>query len=411
MPLTSFYTALTGLSNSSYSLNLIGDNLANMNTTAFKSGTATFSELLAGLSGTGETGNPIVLGLGSALNGVQRTNSQGTITSTGKSTDVAINGNGFFVVDSGTGNGYTRAGNFQLDKSGNLVCADGFKILGYMASNGVVNGASELAPITISLGDIVPAQATTSFGIKANLDCGTQVNGIFSAPVTIYDSLGAGHVATIQFTKTSAGWDWSATIPAADVGGAVPPVIGSGSIAFDNTGKLDSSTTNATLNIAGLANGAANMGITFDLLDADGNSNITGLARESSVSKTTQDGSTSSILASIMFDSSGMIKGTTAGGQTITLAQLALANFPNVDGLQKYKGNTFIAFASSGEPSTGMAGTGGRGTIAGSSLEQSNVDMAQEFVSLITAQRAYQANSRVITTTDELYQDSLNMKR
>jgi len=112
-----------------------------------------------------------------------------------------------------------------------------------------------------------------------------------------------------------------------------------------------------------------------------------------------------------MVDSSGVITGTTAGGQSISLAQLALASFPNVDGLEKFKGNTFIGFTASGEPSIGAAGTGGRGTIAGASLEQSNVDMAQEFVRLITAQRAYQANSRVITTTDELYQDSLNMKR
>jgi len=411
MTLTSFYSALTGLNNSSYSLNLIGDNLANMNTTAFKSSTATFSELLAGLSGTGETGNPIVPGLGSTLNGIQRSSIQGTIAYTGKSTDAAINGNGFFVVDAESGYGYTRAGNFQLDRSGNLISADGFNLLGYMAANGVVNSASGLTPITISLGDVIPPQVTADLSIEANLDSEALVNDVFSTPVAIYDSLGAAHTITMQFTKTAAGWDWTATIPGADVGAAAPVGVGNGSVTFDADGNLDAAIGNGALNIAGLVNGAANMGVAFNLRDAHGNSNITGMARESSVSRTVQNGYASSSLASISFDTSGIITGTTTGGQSIALAQVALATFPNVDGLQKYKGNTFIGFTSSGDPSIGAAGTGGRGVIAASSLEQSNVDMAQEFVNLITAQRAYQANSRVITTTDELYQDSLNMKR
>jgi flagellar hook protein FlgE len=412
MPLTSFYSALTGLNNNTYSLNLIGDNLANMNTVAFKTSTAMFSELLAGLSGTGDTGNPVVLGLGSTLNGIQRNNNQGTITSTGKATDVAINGNGFFIVEAGSGNGYTRAGNFQIDKGGNLVSADGFNVLGYMATNGVINGGTTLTPITINIGDMIPAKITSGFTIKANLDCRAAAGDTFSAPITVYDSLGAAHTLSITFTKGAGGWAWDATIPGAEVGATGPTSVGSGSITFDSDGRLDPvATVNPTLNITGLVDGAANLTVTFNMLDADGNSNVTGQASESSVSKTIQDGYASSILASMTINSAGVIQGTTAGGQSVVLAQLALANFPNVDGLQKYKGNTFIPFASSGEPSIGMAGTGGRGMIAGSSLEQSNVDMALEFVNLITAQRAYQANSRVITTSDELYQDSLNMKR
>ena len=414
MPLTSFYTALTGLNNSAYSLNLIGDNLANMNTTSFKSGTAMFSELLSGLSGTGETGNPIVLGLGSTLNGIQRSNSQGTITATGKATDVAINGNGFFVVDTGTGYGFTRAGNFQLDKDGSLVCGDGFSVMGFMATNGVIDPAADLTPITISIGDMVLAQATTSFSIKANLDCRAEVDTQFAAPVTIYDSLGDAHTVTVQFTRTDVGWSYSANIPAVDVGGTSsdPRVeIGSGDITFDDTGRVATPVDNPTLSISAFSNGASDMDIEFGIRDEYDLSNITGLASESSVSKTTQNGVASSFLTSISFDSTGVVRGTTAGGQSISLAQLSLASFPNVDGLQKYKGNTFIKFANSGEPSIGVAGLGGRGSIVGGSLEQSNVDMAQEFVNLIAAQRAYQANSRVITTTDELYADALNLKR
>jgi flagellar hook protein FlgE len=411
MPLTSFYTALTGLNNNSYSLNLIGDNLANMNTTAFKGSTASFSELLAGLSGTGDSGNPIVLGLGTALNSVNRSNSQGTITATQNPTDVAINGNGFFVVQTNGGNGFTRAGNFQIDKNDNLVSSDGFGVLGYMAKDGALDSSTPLTMLSIDRGTIVPAIATTNLTVKGNLDCRTATDGTFSAPVTIYDSLGAAHTVTLGFTKTASGWDWSATIPGADTGTTGAVSVGNGSIAFDGTGNLAASTTNGNISITGLAIGASDMDIAFNFMDADGNSNISGRAIDSSVSKILQDGVPSSMLASIAIDSAGVIKGTTAGGQSIIIAQLALASFPNEQGLQKYKGNTFVTFASSGEPSIGMAGTGGRGTIAGSSLEQSNVDMAQEFVNLISAQRAYQANSRVITTSDELYQDSLNMKR
>jgi flagellar hook protein FlgE len=410
--LTSFYTALTGLNNYSYALNLIGDNLANMNTVAFKASTASFSELLAGLSGTGDSGNPIVLGLGTTLNGVQRSNNQGTITATQNATDVAINGNGFFVVETDSGMGFTRAGNFRIDKNDELVSADGFSVLGYMATqDGILDTSSPLSPITIDRGTIIPACATSNFTVKGNLDCRTVVNGSFSAPVTVYDSLGASHTVTLGFTKTDTGWDWTASIPGADTGATGTEIIGSGSVSFDGAGNLASGTTNPTLSLAGLVTGASDMDITFNLVDADGNSNITDHAVDSNFSKIVQDGFTSSILATISIDGAGVIKGTTAGGLSVVLAQLALASFPNEEGLQKYKGNTFVTFASSGEPSIGMAGTGGRGTIAGSSLEQSNVDMAQEFVNLISAQRAYQANSRVITTSDELSQDSINMKR
>jgi flagellar hook protein FlgE len=411
MPLTTFYTALTGLNNYSYQLNLVGDNLANMNTVAFKGSTASFSELLAGLSGTGDNGNPIVMGLGSTLTGVQRSNSQGTITATQNPTDVAINGNGYFVVQTEDGMGYTRAGNFQMDKDDNLISADGFSVLGYVAKDGVLDASSPLAPISIERGMIIPAVATSNITVKGNLNCQTETDGTFSGPVTIYDSLGAAHTVTLGFTKTDSGWDWTATIPGADTGATDPVEIGSGSIAFDDKGNLASDTTNGALSVSGLANGAADMDITFNLVDAEGNSNITGRAVDSSFSKTVQDGYAASMLSSISINSSGVINGITASGMSVVLAQLALASFPNEQGLQKFKGNTFVTFASSGEPSIGAAGTGGRGLIAGSSLEQSNVDMAQEFVNLISAQRAYQANSRVITTSDELYQDSINLKR
>ena len=315
------------------------------------------------------------------------------------------------MVDTGNGNGFTRAGNFQLDRDGNLISSDGFNVQGYMATGGVLDMTADLSNITINMGMNVPANATTNVTVNANLDCRTATDGIFSAPVMVYDSLGTAHTITLQFTKTDAGWSWSALIPGADIGATDATVVGNGDLTFDEAGNITDGTENGTLSITNLVSGASDMDITFNLFDENGNSNITDFAADSSVAKTVQDGFPSSVLTKTSVDSAGVILGTTSSGQSIALAQLALANFPNSGGLQKYQGNTFVTFASSGEPSIGRAGTGGRGIISGSSLEQSNVDMAQEFVNLISAQRAYQANSRIITTSDELYQESLNMKR
>jgi flagellar hook protein FlgE len=415
MALTSFYTALTGLNNNSLAINIVGDNLANMNTTAFKTSKASFAELLAGLSGTSSNGNPISFGLGSSLNGVTRLTSQGTITYTGRSTDAAINGNGFFVVSTDGGHGFTRAGRLEFDKEGNLLSSDGFKILGYMAVDGEIDSSSGLVPIETNKGQSIPARATENFSLAVNLDAAAVDGSSFMSAVQVYDSLGMVNTIGIEFTKNSAGnWSWSATLPATATGGAVddpPVVIGSGNLTFDNRGELQSPTDNPILSITGLANGAADMDIVFNLYDDAGNSFLTNYGSPSSISSTIQDGNGASILKDILIDSSGVIGGMLENGQVIPIAQLAIADFPNIEGLQKYVGSTFVAFTSSGDPSIGIAGTGGRGTIVGSSLEQSNVDMAQEFINLMVAQRAYQANSRVITTTDELYQESLNLKR
>ena len=415
MALTSFYTALTGLNNNSMSINVIGDNLANMNTVGFKSSQANFSELLAGIQGTSETGNPISVGLGSTLNGITRMTTQGSVISTGNTTDAAINQNGFFVVSADGGLGFTRSGRFEWDRDGGLIHSDGFDIMGYMAVNGQLNSSGSLEPIEIQKGQIMPARATTNLEILVNLDAGAQDGDTYATTVQVYDSLGAAHAVTVEYTKTAAlNWSWEATIPAADTGGAPadpPVVIGNGNLTFDSNANLTAPAGNPDLNINGLANGASNMSVILGLWDNDGNGLVTNFDREFGVSTTTQNGSAASVLTDITIDSSGVIVGKSETGQSVTLAQLALADFPNIQGLQKYKGSTFIAFPSSGEPSIGTAGTGGRGTISGASLEQSNVDMAQEFINLITAQRAYQANTRVITTTDELYQESINLKR
>jgi flagellar hook protein FlgE len=415
MPLTSFYTALSGLNSNSFAINVIGDNLANMNTTAFKSGQTCFAELLAGISGTDAAGNPISAGLGSIVNGITHNNTQGTIAYTGSTTDAAVSGNGFFVVSTGDDLGFTRSGSFKFDQDGNLISSDGFQVMGYMGVGGTIDTNGGIVPLSLRKGQLMPASATQNVSMSVNLDSQADIGSVFSSSVRIFDSLGTPHNLTFSFTKTDVGaYSWSATIPAEDAGGVAggpAVVVGSGDLTFDPFGIMTAPTANPSLNITGLSSGAANMDVTFGMFNPSGEPVITNYARASAVTSTNQDGYAASSVTLMSIDSSGVILGVTDGGQSIPLAQLALADFPNVEGLQKYKGSTYIPFPSSGDPSIGAARTGGRGSIVGSSLEQSNVDMALEFVNLIKAQRAYQANSRVITATDELYQDSLNMKR
>jgi len=415
--LNSLNIALTGLNNNSLAINVIGNNLANLNTTAFKGSKTSFSELLGGLATTtASDGNPIQIGQGVSVPAVSPVFTQGAIEYTGRATDAAISGNGFFVVETGQGSqGYSRAGNFGFSKTGVLINDEGFNVLGYSAKAGVIDQTTPPGAITILKGGSLPPRITSVFDIVANLDSEAAVDDVFSTTVTIYDSLGASHVVTLNFTNTAPGaWSWESTMSALDTGGTAtdPPVsLGTGTVAFDETGVLTGVTDNPTIDIAGLANGAADMTLEFALLDDDGNPRLTGYSAPSSVSSTSQDGYATSVLRDFSIDSDGVISGIFDNGMLQPLAQLVLANFSNEQGLIKFKGSTFVPGTNSGEPSIGVPGTGGRGAIKGGSLEQSNVDLAQEFTDLIVAQRGYQANSRMISTTDELMQEAINLTR
>jgi flagellar hook protein FlgE len=413
--LTSFFTGMSGVSANSQAINVIGNNLANMNTTGFKAARANFSELLGGLSYSAD-GNPIQVGLGTISAGVTPLFSQGSIQTTGRSTDVGMSGSGFFVVSTGTGNAYTRAGNFSFNGNGELVNSDGYTVMGYMASAGIINAGASLSGITIQGSRNLPPKATVNLGITANLDSQADVNSSFSTAVQIFDSLGVAHTVTYTFTKSSTSdWNWQASIPGLDSAGGVygdPPVaIGSGTFTFDGTGVMTGPTTNPTLSITNLADGATDQDITFQVFDANGYPRFTGNSGASATSSVTQDGYASSTLRDVAIDGAGIIRGIYDNGQVNPLAQLAIANFNNPEGLLKFTGSCFVMSVSSGEASVGAARTGGRGTVIGSSLELSNVDIAEQFTNLIIAQRGYQANSRVITTTDELYQEAINLKR
>jgi len=412
--LTSFYTALSGIGANSQTINVIGNNLANINTTAYKGSRTNFAEMLGGISYSAD-GNPIQTGLGAVCAGVLPLHNQGSIQTTGRSTDVAMSGNGFFIVSTGTGFAYTRAGNFGFSGTGELVNSDGFTVVGYMAGAGIINSSATLAPITIQCSINLPPRSTTTLGITANLDSQAATNSTFSTAVQVFDTLGLAHTVTFTFTKTGpTGWSWDAAIPASDQGGLTtdPPIsVGAGAFTFNSQGVLTTPAANEALSITGLANGAADMDIIFEIYDPSGNPRFTGNSGASATSSVTQDGYASSTLRDVAIDGNGVIRGIFDNGQVNPLAQLAIANFNNPEGLIKFTGTTFVKAASSGEPSVGTARTGGRGTVNGNSLELSNVDIAEQFTSLIIAQRGYQANSRVISTTDELYQEAINLKR
>jgi flagellar hook protein FlgE len=345
---------------------------------------------------------------------IPATFTQGSIESTGVPTDVAIQGNGFFVLDNNGLRSYMRAGDFSVGSNGELLTADGSAVLGYPAVNGTISASQTLAPLVISSGQLSPPLATANVSIGMNLDAGAAVGGTFSTPVTIYDSLGGTHVLTYNFTKTAANtWNYTIDIPAADVGTTGNPVtVSSGTLTFNGNGQLTSPTGNVTgITISGLADGASNLTFNWDLYDSTNSPIVTQASSPSAASSTQQDGYASGTLASFNIQGDGTIQGIFSNGQTLALGQLALATFANQQGLVRNGSNEFLASLSSGTANIGAPNTGGRGTLAGGSLEQSNVDIATEFAQLILAERGYQANSRVVTTIDRVIQDAINMSQ
>jgi flagellar hook protein FlgE len=410
----SFSTSLSGLNSESQALSVISNNLANLNTVGYKSASPQFQDLFYQQIGSSGNGNPIQVGVGATVGSIPATFTQGSVESTGVPTDVAIQGNGFFVLDNNGTRSYTRAGDFTVGSNGELLTSDGSAVLGYPAVNGTINASQTLAPLVISTGQLSPPQATSNVSVTMNLDAGAPVGGTFSTPVTVYDSLGGTHVLTYNFTKTAANkWSYTITIPAADVGTTGNPVtVNSGTLTFNGSGQLTSPTGNVTgITVSGLADGASNLAFNWDLYDSTNSPIVTQASSPSAASSTQQDGYPSGTLASFNIQGDGTIQGIFSNGQTLALGQLALATFANQQGLVRNGSNEFLASLSSGTANVGAPNTGGRGTLAGGALEQSNVDIATEFAQLILAERGYQANSRVVTTIDQVIQDAINMSQ
>ena len=409
-----FSIPLSGLHAASDALSVISNNLANLNTVGYKESQASFRDLFYQAFGTNGANDPIQVGEGVATDSVTPIFTSGNLESTGVATDAAITGNGFFVAQNNGVMEYTRAGNFTVNAQGQLTTQSGALVMGYPAVNGAVSTTQSIAPLQLNEGQLIPGAATGKIQTQTNLDAGAKVGDSFSTPITVYDSLGTSHVLTYQFTKTAANaWSYQITLPAADTGGTgAPTVVTSGSLAFNPDGTLQTPSSAVTgIAVTGLADGASDLSLTWDVQDATGNSLVTQTSAPSATANTTQDGYGSGTLVNFNITSDGTIEGSFSNNQTLALGQIVLADFANPQGLLRAGQNSFQNTLSSGAPVIGVAGTGGRGTITGGSLEQSNVDIATEFANMIVTQRGYQANARVVTTFDQLTQDAINMKQ
>jgi flagellar hook protein FlgE len=431
MAVGSFSAALSGLSANATALSVVGNNLANINTVGFKASTVNFSDLVSQTVG-GSSFNPMQVGLGVVTSAITPNFGQGAPQNTATPTNVAIQGNGFFVIKNNQGGlQYTRAGNFTFDPEGNLVSPDGSKVQGYttVKADGTIDSTGQPTDVTVSPGVLQPPKATSLFSAVSNLDATAAAGDTFTSTVQIYDSLGTAHLMTVTFTNAGAGnWNYAVTVPGVDVTGGTAgtpfPITtadnGTGQFVFDANGALSTvqagsgtaaAPANVTITTPTWKDGAAASSLTWGILDANGNPTLTGFNAESATSSKTQNGTPPGQVNGVSITADGTITATFGAGQTIAVGQLALANFNNPNGLVKLGNTAFGESQASGVANIGTAGTGGRGTLIGSELEQSNVDMGQEFTNMILAQRGYEANAKSITTSDQILQDTLMLKQ
>jgi flagellar hook protein FlgE len=410
----SFSTPLSGLTAAQQQLQSVSNNLANIDTDGYKTQTLTFADLFSQTGVVNGSGDPIQVGSGVAVASTVNNFTEGTLSSTSVASNMAVSGNGFFVTQNANGTlDYTRTGDFTTNNAGQLVTPSGETVLGYPAVNGVVNTSAALQPLQV--GSVTsPAVASTTVGITANLDSNTAVGGTApSSSLSIYDSLGQAHTLTVNYTMTAPGnWTYTVTVPSADVvaGTTGNTTVGSGTLVFNGSGQLD--TTNSTMtpiSIPTFADGATSPQALSGPFGTATSPTITQTALASATSATTTDGFASGTLKTYTVQPDGTIEGTFTSGNTIALGQVAVASFTNTQGLVSTGNNSFQATAASGLSVIGQAGTGGRGTIVGGSVEQSNVDIATEFAKLIVAQQAYSANAKSITTFSTLSQATLAM--
>lgn len=409
-----FSTPLSGLTASSTALQAISNNLSNMNTDGYKTQTAIFSDVFYQNYGTSGNNDPIQTGLGTQVAGISQDLTVGPISSTGISSNMALDGNGFFVTsDSAGALSYTRAGDFTTNTAGQLTTLGGDLVMGYQAVGGVVSTSSSLQPLNVGSGTSEPANATSTFSLTTNLNASAAAGDTYNSPITVYDSLGGSHQLSINYTKTGSDtWSYTATVPSADIQGGTgtTTTVGSGTLSFDSSGNLTAPTGSVALSIGPFTDGAATMTPTWQLSGSSGNSLLTQTASADSNSAQNQDGYPAGTLSSFSVLEDGTIQATFTNGQERAIGQVAVATFANPEGLSLSGNSRYAVTSASGSAVIGTAGTGGRGRIEGSSVEQSNVDVATEFSDLIVAQRSYEANAKAITAFDQIEQDTIQMK-
>jgi flagellar hook protein FlgE len=422
--MASFSIPLSGLTAAQEQLQSVSNNLANLNTDGFKDQNVSFSDLFSQAAVTNGSGDPLQTGSGVKIAATGANFTEGNINPTGTSSNMALSGNGFFVVTDASGlKGYTRAGDFTPNSAGQLTTPDGKLVLGYPVTAGVVNTSGVLQPLQVGSGNSV-AVASTNFDVSANLDSNTAVGGS-GAPSTfaVYDSLGSSHTLSIAYTKTGVNaWSYAVSVPSADLstGGTGSTQVATGNFSFNTSGQMVLAGTPPATSISmsippvttpatTFADGAAPIALQWNLVDLAGNTTISQTASASGTNATNQDGYASGTLKSYTVQADGTIEGTFSSGKTLALGQVAIASFANVQGLSHTGNTSFEETAASGGAVIGVAGTGGRGTVVGDSVEQSNVDIATEFAKLIVAQQAYSANAKTITTFNQVSQATIAM--
>ena len=417
----SLFSGVAGLKSHQTRMDVIGNNIANVNTVGFKTGRVTFEDTLSQtLSGaaaaTGDLGatNPKQIGLGVGIASIDTIVTDGSINSTGKNTDLCLSGSGYFVVKNGSENYYTRNGNFNFDPSGTFISVgSGVKVQGWTAdSSGSISTSGATGDIVVKAGQTMAAKATTSVTFSKNLDADTAVGGTVSSTITAYDSLGVKYSIPVPMTRKTTGTGvsgtWAATVAGTITGsdGTKLTTPASGTTIFSaNFNSSGSVTGTSTVTLAFTpTNGASALSATVD---------FSGLTQVSGSSTLTTDynGYTAGTLTDVNLNSQGGIVGTFSNDQKLTLAQVAIAVFNNPSGLTKSGGSLYSSSASSGTVQITSAGNGGAGTITPSALEMSNVDLSEQFSDMIVTQRGFQSNSKIITVADEMIETLVNMKR
>ena len=460
----SLYSGVSGLQNHQTRMDVIGNNISNVNTTGFKRGRVNFQDMISqqvagAAKPTEELGgvNPKDVGLGMTISTIEQVFTQGNLQSTGVGTDVAIRGNGFFILKNGDESFYTRNGVFGRDRDGTLVNpANGMRVQGWMARdlNGeqIVQTAATPTDLVIPVGSKDPAKATENVLFACNLNKNTPeilegasasdvAKGTWNTEQKIYDSFGNEHLLSINFTKVpGVANSWQATVNVdADNADFTQTRIGLGTtdgvqntfiVNFDNYGQL-SSVTDSAGNISN-ETGEIVLQSSFTVADANADENgtparqsfninlgtigsmkntITQSASKSTTKAYSQDGYTLGYLDNYKIDSSGTITGVYSNGTNRVIGQIALATFSNDRGLEKAGDNTYVETNNSGQANIGESGVAGKGSLLAGALEMSNVDLSEQMTDMIVTQRGFQANSKTIQTADTLLETVLGLKR
>ena len=408
--ISTLFTGVSGLSANSAAMGVIGDNISNVNTVGFKESKAVFTDIFTTILTNGSVTSQ--LGRGAQMQSTIRSFSQGSFESSSNALDLGIDGSGFFVVNNGAGNFYTRAGQFRLNDDGLVQSVTGETLQG----NQITNGVASTTTGNIDLAGVQSApQASTTFEIGVNLDSSSSATTTFNTPITLFNSVGSQILLNSQFTKVAGSNSWTYNLSPSD--GTITSGA-SGTVSFDSSGQLSSingALEDQTIVIDYSASNppAAEQTLTWDLVDTSGatKGKLTGFAAQSNNNSLVQDGFTTGTLTGLTVNSKGIISGLFNNGQTDSLFQVIMADFLAPSGLTRQGQNLFAESAESGQPILGVAESGGFGGIAGQSLELSNVDLAEQFVTLIQTQQAFQASARIITTADDLLTEAVNLVR